>query len=266
MKSWKALLGAANLSLFLFTGSAGAAVVYSSMPSPYPDNLPSLGYEATSTQEFGDQIQFAGTGRALTTVTVALSDWAKSSDWISQYPTGSYSQQLTLNLYNVGASNTVGSLIASLTTTAQVPLRPDNWTANGILFNATFNGLGVTLPNQIIYGLAFNTTDHGYQPTGVAGPYDSLNFGLNTVAPSVGTDASPDTVFWNTSYAGFYSDGGAGGIGTFRSDSGWSSPYYTPAIEFEVLDQEPVPEPCTMLLFGAGSLGLAFFGKRRKNA
>jgi len=53
MKFWGSVLSAASLSLILFAGSAGASVIYSSMPTPYPANLPSLGYQM-STQEFSD--------------------------------------------------------------------------------------------------------------------------------------------------------------------------------------------------------------------
>lgn len=265
MRTLKTLLGASSLCLLLFAGSASATVIYSSMPTPYPHGLPSLGYQATSTQEFGNQIQFAGTERNLSTVTVALSDWAKSSDWISLYPSGSFSQDFTLNIYNVGANNTLGSLITAISTTSNVPLRPDNWDMNGILFNVTFNAIGITVPDQIIFGLAYNTQTHGYNPTGVAGPYNSLNFGLNTVAPSIGTDVNIDSVFVNTTWAGFYTDGGNAGVGTFRSDTGWSSPYYTPAIEFNTVDSAPVPEPGTMMLLGMGMLGLAVYGKRKIN-
>ncbi|MGC8491908.1 MAG: hypothetical protein ACP5SH_09235 [Syntrophobacteraceae bacterium] len=248
---------AIGLFLFAMSGMANAEVIYSSMPNPYPDNLPSLGYEATSTQEFGNRIEFAGTSRTLSSVTVALSDWAKESDWGAAYPSGYYQQSFTLNLYNTGTGINPGTLITSLTTTANVPLRPDTWTANGILFNVTFDfaGLGVTLPDQIVYGLAFNTTDHGYNPTGVSGPYDSLNFGLNTVDPSIGTDVNPGDVFWNTSYAGFYADKGVAGVSTFRQDTDWSP--YVPAIEFDALNPTPTPEPSSaLLLLGFGFIWL----------
>ncbi len=63
----------------------------------------------------------------------------------------------------------------------------------------------VTLPNDVIVGVAYNTADYGAAPIHLAGPYNSLNVGVPTgQTASVGTDDNVDNVFWNTSYAGFY--------------------------------------------------------------
>ena len=76
----------------------------------------------------------------------------------------------------------------------------------------------------------------GSAPIGTDGPYNSLNVatfpGTNTpagVQASVGTFADPTTVFWNTATASWYSDGGASGVGVFRSDSSWGG--YQPAVQ-----------------------------------
>jgi hypothetical protein len=42
----------------------------------------------------------------------------------------------------------------------------------------------------------------------------------------------PGALFWNTETAAWYSDGGTGGTGTFRRDTGWTG--YVPAIRFSV--------------------------------
>ncbi|MBI2356983.1 hypothetical protein HYV12_02970 [Candidatus Dojkabacteria bacterium] len=42
---------------------AASAVVYNSIPDPLPGNVPSLGFEATSTSEFGGQVSLVGTER-----------------------------------------------------------------------------------------------------------------------------------------------------------------------------------------------------------
>ncbi len=94
---------------------------------------------------------------------------------------------------------------------------------NGFAFNITFDmsSLNLTLPNDIIVGIAYNTQTYGAAPIGVAGPYNSLNVGALGAA-TVGTDGSTDKVFWNTSTAAWYADGGAGGVGIFREDSNWT--------------------------------------------
>ena len=64
---------------------------------------------------------------------------------------------------------------------------------NGIAFNAVFDlsSLNVTLPNDVIVGVAYDTQSYGAAPLGVAGPYNSLNVGIPTTqAGTVGSDAS----------------------------------------------------------------------------
>ena len=38
----------------------------------------------------------------------------------------------------------------------------------------------VTLPDQVIWTVQYNTSTHGPNPTGVAGPADSLNVGIKS--------------------------------------------------------------------------------------
>ncbi|MBZ5575116.1 MAG: hypothetical protein LAP40_00990 [Acidobacteriia bacterium] len=253
-------------------GPGMADVLYSSMPSPVPPNVPSLGYEATSTAEFGQGIQLAGGSAAtLTSADVLMSNWALESTYETLGTSAGFYVPLTLNLYNVGAGNTVGSLFDSVTTNAFIQWRPeasagcgtgylggDGTCYNGLAQVVTFDLSGVSAPGQFIYGLAFNTTDYGANPTHVAGPYDSLNFGLmgdgsTSVTPSTGSDLMANSAYWNTSYGPFYGDGGAGGVGTFRLDANdWTG--YDPAVTF---NGSSVPEPgdfgmlAALLAFGA---------------
>jgi hypothetical protein len=83
------------------------------------------GYEATSTQEFGDLIQFGAGSLDLTGVTVVMSNWAYESEWEPLGTSTGFNGLLTLNLYNVGAGDTVGSLIATQTVDAFIPWRPE---------------------------------------------------------------------------------------------------------------------------------------------
>jgi hypothetical protein len=242
-----AALVVAALSGGLAANSALAgSVVYNATPSPLPPNVASLGFEATSTSEFGDYVHLAGTNRRLNTVTVTMSDWALYSDYSSdvRYSANSttWSHPITLNVYSshLGANGAPDTLLATTTQSITIPWRPvadptcstptawrasDHQCYNGLAFNATFNlgGLNVQLPNDVIVGVAYNTADYGAVPNYTAGPYNSLNVGAaDNQTPSVGTDDNADNVFWNTSLAGFYNDGGAAGFGIFRQDTHWT--------------------------------------------
>jgi hypothetical protein len=268
------LISLALMGLTLLTQAAQADVVYDSIPAPLPTNVTSLGYEATSTAEFGDAVTLAGTARALTRATVVMSNWALESTYEAVGTSAGYFVPLTFSLYNFGGAGpnpVVGSLIASKTVNAFIAWRPEaSLSCTGGTFQApdgcfsglaslvTFDFNGESLPNNVIFGLAFNTTDHGYAPTGVPGPYNSLNFGLagsaaNPGVPSVGTDVNPDGLEWNTSFPGFLTTGVAG---TFGPDTDWTP--YLPAVRLEA-----VPEPASVALLGAGILGLG--AARRRN-
>jgi hypothetical protein len=266
---WLALL------LAIAPVAAHATAIYTSIPAPLPPNVPSLGYQATQTSEFGDLIQMGGTDRTLKTVTLVLSDWALASDWPSFPGSGgaTWNHPLTLNLYavdNSGANPAPGALIATRTQTFAIPWRPPAdptcpggtaWRAsdgncyNGIAFTVTFDFTGTVVPSQLIYGVAFNTQTWGYAPIGTAGPYISLNFGLATQPPTVGTNPFPDTAYWNTQTPSNYADGGAGGVGTFRRDTAWTP--FSGAITFDAADLTELPalSPLALGLL-AGALAL----------
>lgn len=252
-----------TLLLVLFGATeAFGQPIYDNIPNPLPGNLPSVGYEATRASEFGDRVQFSGTGRLLTTVVQTMSSFGcQSGHWntadCATTPGATFSHPITLNIYNVGAGNAVGSLIASVTQTFAIPYRPsaDNTNCTGAnagkWFNGTtcFNGFantitfnlgGVIVPNQVIYGIAYNTSTAGYSPLGTATQcfassggcgYDSLNVATTSAPPSVGVNPAPSDAYFATSIASNYCDGGVGGVGTFRLDAGcWTG--LKPAVRF----------------------------------
>lgn len=232
--------------------ASGPQTVYDATVSPLPPNMASLGYQATQTAEFGNEVTLGGTNRVLTTATVTFSDWAKHSSWPTYTDAAGFDWPITLNVYGVDTSTStpkVGALLGSVTESVAVPWRPetsasclgqDAWSPDngtdcyhGIAFNHTFDLAAVgSVPDQVIVTVAYDTQTWGAHPVGTDGPYDSLNVALRDTSSdgpvTVGTDTNPDDVFWNTKTAAWYADGGAAGVGILRQDTSWTP--YTPAI------------------------------------
>ena len=238
------------LLLAMFAATSALAqvgtTVYNHIPNPVPPNVPSLGFQANQTAEFGDYIFLAGTDRTAATGTVLMSSWAMNSTYPSM-PAAGFNHPITFNIYAVdhsGPDPALGALLGSKTQTFLIPWRPepsvgcgtawrasDNLCYNGLAFKINFDlrSLGLTLPNEVILGVAYNTNTWGYNPIGQPGPYESLNVGLATGPATVGLDVESDAVFWNTSTPSNYTDGGAGGVGIFRRDDLWTP--YAPALQ-----------------------------------
>jgi hypothetical protein len=237
------------------SGPVGS-VVYDNIPKPLPPNVPSQGFQCCQTAEFGDYVRLAGTARRPLSATVLMSDWAKHSEYPLLDNTG-FTHPITLNLYAVDNSSgtpALGALLGTVTQSFLIPWRPEAdpscsggtaWKANdgkcynGFAFTIKFDltSLALTLPDNVIFGVAYNTNTWGYHPIGASGPYESLNVGLAGNSPYVGTDVEPDAVFWNTLYAPNYTDLGAGGVGKFRRDTGWTGS--SPAVSITTVFPTP---------------------------
>ena len=168
---WGVLAAAVVASLAL-TATAGAvtpSAVYDATPNPLPPNVASLGYEATSTSEFGDKVHLAGTNRVLDEITVTMSDWALKSDYptvgtVHELDAPDHGQRLQHQpraardedrrpsrfrgvlqpTRRVRAEPRGGPLTASVTTASPSTRRSTEQP-------------NVTLPNDVIVGIAFNT-------------------------------------------------------------------------------------------------------------
>jgi hypothetical protein len=206
---------------------------------------------------------FAGTARVLNKVTVTMSSWACQSGGVysgdcSSTPGSTFNMPITFNVYSVGNNGqSVGSLLATRTQTFAIPYRPTSdpvhcdstaWyngqgCFHGVAANITFDfsSMHVLLPNDVIYGVQYNTSGYGPHPYGystacaTAGncPYDSLNVGLSPQV-NVGSQVFPGTAYQDSVTGGQYCDGGTGGTGAFRLDSPsnacWAG--YVPAVQF----------------------------------
>lgn len=229
--------------------------VFSNLPATMPANVPSLGVQAYSMPELGDQVRLeANTPRRAGSVTVLMSNWAEWSSYPS-LPSGGFLHAITLNIYRNAAQAAAHTPVRTLTQTFLIPWKPahdpscpgaawkspiDGLCYNGFAFTITFDvrPWNYNLPEKFIYGIAYNTESRGYNPLNVAGPYNSLNVGFNaTSGPTVGVDVNSDALYWNTSIASWYTDGGAGGVGVFREDTGWTP--YVPSVKFSTF---AVPE------------------------
>lgn len=217
-RSLLAIVAALVGALALSAGASARTVVYNNIVEPLPGNFASIGYEATSTAEFGGQLGLAGTARKSPKVTVAMSAWACQEGNSSQgetcrtpKPKKQFTWPLTLNIYSVGAGGSVGTLLATVTHTFKMPYRPSTsfactqagdpgaWSdpaAPGTGIEKCFHGLAFTetfkpkpaapLPSQVIMSVAYNTSTYGAAPIGSAPCqstsqgcyYDSLNFSI----------------------------------------------------------------------------------------
>lgn len=243
------------------SGSQDAGIVYTALPVDVlqcPKGA-SLGYEGTGTREFGDGVGPIPVGRTLTQLRVLFQSFGcgtsgrwNTGDCVTSAG-GTFTHPITANIYAVDNSSGAaapGPLLATVTQTQSIPYRPSanpaactgsdagkflntntGQCANAIGQLLTFNfPTGTTLPSQIIWTVAFNTTHYGNPPIGEntacyvssAGcGYDALNVGVFSFpgAPYRGTDTDPNGTFLNSVSPSAYCDGGTGGTGVLRLDT-----------------------------------------------
>jgi hypothetical protein len=129
---------------------------------------------------------------------------------------------------------------------------------NGMFFEVSFNfsGQDIVLPDEVIYGIAYNTQSGGQNPTGTDLAYNDLNVGLSN-AVTIGSNPNAPRAYLSGTIGQSYADNGAGGINVFRLDTGGT--HTDVAIAFET-----APEPGTLeAIVGGGLLLLACSIRRR---
>ena len=132
-------------------------------------------------------------------------------------------RSINLTLYRENATdpNVPGAVIASRKRTFAVLYRPSadptncsanptRWYSskhdacyNGKAFKIVFEFSGLKLPDDLVYGISYNTSTSGNEPHGTMPcqsttegcPDDSLNVGAEAGLPARGTDVYPDGVF-----------------------------------------------------------------------
>ncbi len=237
-------------------------IIYSSVITPLPGNLPSVGFESTAFNEFGNAVNFsAGSNHELTKVIVTMSSWgcASGSWYLHTCATpedATFAQPITLNIYNPSTDGVNPSArIASITNTFNIKYRPSasplcvgsdlgKWydkeskrCFNGLAQNITFNVRNVKVGSSAIFGVTYNTTHYGYAPIGQSAAcfstsagcgYDSLNVALteDPTNVSIGTSVVPGKLWLASNAGGQYADGGAAGVGAFRIDSPNVAPWW----------------------------------------
>ena len=273
---------ATSVMAFTAATSSAAEVIYNSIPSTLAANYTSQPYQAQQVSEFGDRVGFGGSARQLTSASITMSMWARYDDWNpcgQYYGTGAYAgagytQSFTFNIYNAGTGSTPGSLIGTVTQDKYIQYRPTVWASpNGIAQNITFDlsGLGITLPESIVWGLAFNTQSYGASPTGLNGPYNQLNVCFNqssSWAPANGgvTVGSTDllTKFINAAnnvngqYGSYYSPSTVGTFSMAETGTTLSGK----ALNAPMASFSAVPAPGAAALIGLAGLVAT---RRRRN-
>jgi uncharacterized protein YjdB len=221
--------------------------------------LTSESFEAQETNELGDEVGLApGTGRILVSLNVVFASYGCSDrgHWNDgtcvTTPGATFVHPITASVYDCSGTVCPGTLLAKVTQKQTIPYRPSanancpdpaQWfnplniiSLGGCQYSIkvvlTFNfPTPVTLTDQVLWTVAYDTTDFGYNPIGPMPcstntigpgcPYDSLNVGTETFpgAPYAGTDIDPTGYFLNSDSDGAYCDSGTNGTGFLRLDT-----------------------------------------------
>jgi hypothetical protein len=218
---------------------ASQLIYNSTAPGATTGDSYTVGVEPYELFQAGDYLIFAGVDRHLANVSVTFITYAYQSEYMSFGNDSGWDEPVTLTVYQVGPNDaygfpTLGLFVFSVVQTFLIPWRPEPTTpnctsnkfldpstglcSNGLVFTITFqlDLIPLTVPDQIVLGIAYNTADYGPAPYGSPGPYDDLAqvFWGNV---TTGTRGSPTASWFNTLSLVFYCDNSLG-INLFRPD------------------------------------------------
>jgi hypothetical protein len=208
-----------------------AQTAYSSVPQVLPGDVSSLGFEASSASEIGDEVGLVPASggprrRVLTSLRVVMSSQQCQTrlalgDTCVTTPGSYFSHPITASVYAVdGSSGTprAGALLASRTRSFDIAFRPSqddkrckeanlgkwfdvttNTCFSGVTQNIVFHfPRGVPLPRQVIWTVAYDTTHYGYHPIGEGAPCFSTRAGCGYDSLNVGVQTFPGSPFTGT--------------------------------------------------------------------
>ncbi len=207
--------------------SSGTELSFDRIPESLALSYVSLSASAQQTAGLGDVvISPRREGYVVDRIEVILVTWARAKDWpaLASADNKGYTHPVTVSLLGVnrGAADAVAfSPLGSSTAWVHVPWRPETlsngkpYPYSGFAFKATIPfSEPVTLPEEYAVLVSYNTERTGFAPTGVAGPYNGLNFALSDRLPSVGVDADRDAVLWVKHPQWYYPAANWGPIGS----------------------------------------------------
>jgi uncharacterized protein YjdB len=261
--------GATTMTVALTCNIGDTTTAYNAIPFGAVNCAPinNQAFQAWQISEFGNAVSLAtGTGRTLVSLNVLFASYGCGVSGFWYDPTNpcvtdpaspTFNWPITANIYANACSGSptpcLGSLLETVTQSQTIPFRPSadltcpdptrfrnplNTISPGgcqsnirAVLTFTFTGV-TTLPDDVIWTVAFNTSNYGAMPMPCGNPnpgcgYDSLNVGSQsfTGAPYAGTNTDPNGAFLNSLSPGAYCPNTTGGTGVLRLDTGCWGPY-----------------------------------------